>query len=117
MMSPPARPPKGAPSGPHPAFRSRPQRLWPCQLHHGDGAAAGTAWVHHLSARGVSLFADFAPSQEGPVEVLLVNLQATFALRQPLTISRCDRLAGGTWFVAGTFPEPLRPDEIRPFLT
>jgi hypothetical protein len=65
----------------------------------------------------VALFVESHLPPEQTFEVLLLNLQATFSLRQPLTIRRCDRLAGGSWFVAGAFPQALRPEQIRPFLT
>lgn len=118
MSSPALRlPPSGGAPHRHPGFLSRGQRLWPCQLRDPAGGEPRTGWVHHLSSRGLALFVDCQLPPDRTFEVLLLNPQATFSLRQPLTIRRCDRLAGGSWFAAGAFPEALRPEQIRPFLT
>ena len=109
-------PPRGGQFDRHPGVHPRAPRQWACQVRHPATGAQQAGWIHHLSARGVSFFVENPESVEEAVEVLLLNVQATYALCQRLTILRCDRLAGGQWYVAGTFPEPLRPEEIRPFL-
>jgi hypothetical protein len=98
------------------ARRLAPGRLTPCVVRGAGAEADIPGWVHNVSVWGVGLVSS-RPAVAGEVlNVLLINAPHTFALSVEVRVVRCYRVVSGDYFVGGTFPEPLRHDELLPFM-
>jgi hypothetical protein len=97
------------------AKRLSPARLTPCVIRPADGAEM-PGWVHNLSVVGGGLLAgrSFAPG--AVLTVLFINAAHTFALSAELRVVRCYRVVNGDYYLGGPFAQPLRHDEILPFM-
>lgn len=102
---------------PHRNAHARPSRPWTCSLHERPDSTGRIAWVQRVAPQGLLLFVEQPYLAGQTFEVLLVNPQATYLLRQSVTIERCERVAGGGWILTANFARVLRPEEFRPFLT
>jgi hypothetical protein len=97
------------------AKRLSPARLTPCMIRSGDGAEL-PGWVHNVSVAGGGLLCGrpFVPG--AALTVLFINAAHTFALSAELRVVRCYRVVNGDYYVGGQFAQPLRHDEILPFM-
>jgi hypothetical protein len=97
------------------ARRLKPARLTSCVIRPADSAEM-PGWVHNLSIRGGGLLAGrpFAPG--AILTVLFINAAHTFALSTELRVVRCYRVVNGDYYLGGAFAQPLRHDEILPFM-
>jgi hypothetical protein len=97
------------------AKRLSPPRLTPCTIRAADGAQT-PGWVHNLSVGGGGLLCGQPVSPGAMLTVLFINAAHTFALSAELRVVRCYRVVNGDYYLGGQFKQPLRHDEILPFM-
>jgi hypothetical protein len=97
------------------AKRLSPARLTPCTIRAADDAET-PGWVHNLSVRGSGLLCGQSVPPGAMLTVLFVNAAHTFALSAEVRVVRCYRVVNGDYYVGGQFTQPLRHDEILPFI-
>lgn len=95
------------------ARRLAPGRLTPCVIR---GREDIPGWIHNVSVLGVGLMSPRPFAAGEMLSVLLINGPHTFAVSVEVRIIRCYRVVNGDYFLGGTFPEPLRYDELLPFM-
>ena len=96
--------------------RTRPAGTTPCRVR-GPGESDGhDACVHNLSLNGAGILAGREYPPGTPLTLLLVNAAHTFSLSAEMTVVRSFRAAHGGYFLGGRFVNPLRFDELLPFL-
>ncbi len=97
------------------AKRLSPARLTPCKIRAADGAET-SGWVHNLSVGGGGLLTG-QPVAPGTLHtVLFINAAHTFALSAEFRVVRCYRVVNGDYYLGGQFTQPLRHDEMLPFM-
>ena len=96
------------------ARRLAPGRLTPCMIRTGGGESPG--WVHNLSVVGAGLLSARPFALGAPLTVLFINAAHTFAVTAELKVVRCYRVVNGDYYVGGQFTQPLRYDEMLPFM-
>jgi hypothetical protein len=97
------------------AKRLSPPRLTPCKVRAADGVEA-PGWVHNLSVGGGGLLCGQPVPPGTMLTVLFVNAAHTFALSAEFRVVRCYRVVNGDYYLGGQFTQPLRHDEILPFM-
>jgi hypothetical protein len=97
------------------AKRLSPPRLTPCTIRTADGAETA-GWVHNLSVRGGGLLCGRGVSPGAMLTVLFINAAHTFALSAELRVVRCYRVVNGDYYLGGQFTQPLRYNEMLPFM-
>jgi hypothetical protein len=97
------------------AKRLLPARLTPCKIRAADGAETA-GWVHNLSVRGGGLLAGQSAAPGAILTVVFINAAHTFALSAQFKVVRCYRVVNGDYYVGGQFTQPLRHDEMLPFM-
>ncbi len=98
------------------ARRIAPGRLTPCVIRVVGEDAEFDGWVHNLSVRGAGLLSA-RPFEVGDLlTVLFINAAHTFALSAEVRVIRGYRVVNGDYFLGGQFPQPLRYDELLPFM-
>jgi hypothetical protein len=97
------------------AKRLSPPRLTPCTVRSADGVEA-PGWVHNLSVGGGGLLCGQPAPPGTMLTVLFVNAAHTFALSAEFRVVRCYRVVNGDYYLGGQFTQPLRHDEILPFM-
>jgi hypothetical protein len=96
--------------------RHAPGQRTVCLIRTGDDAPPVTAAVHNLAAKGAGLLAgrDYPPGTI--LRILLVNGSHTCAVALEMKVARCNPTSGGQWFVGGPFVQPLRHEDLLPFM-
>ena len=97
------------------AKRLAPARLTPCKIRAADGGET-PGWVHNLSVGGGGLLASHPVAPGAVLTVLFFNAAHTFALSTEFRVVRCYRVVNGDYYLGGQFTQPLRHDEILPFM-
>ena len=97
------------------ARRLAPGRLTPCMIR-AEGHDECPGWVHNLSVVGAGLLSAHPFPAGASLTVLFINAAHTFALSAPLRVVRCYRTVNGDHYVGGQFAQPLRYDEMLPFM-
>ena len=99
------------------ARRVAPGRMTPCLVEPGGRDEAFSGWVHNLSVRGAGLLSARPFAADELLTVLFINAAHTFALSARVRVVRCYRAVGGDYFLGVEFAEPLRYDEMLPFIS
>ena len=73
-------------------------------------------WVHNLSVCGAGVLSALPFEPETDITVLFINAAHTFALSALFRVVRCYRVVNGDYFLGGQFTQPLRYDELLPFM-
>ena len=95
--------------------RLSPTRLTPCMIRTAaNGEAVG--WVHNVSVAGGGLLSSRPFDVGAALTVLFINAAHTFALSAEMRVVRCYRVVNGDYYLGGQFTQPLRYDEILPFM-
>jgi PilZ domain len=98
------------------ARRLAPVRLTPCMIRAAGAVEELPGWVHNLSVCGAGLLSA-RPFEPGvAITVLFINAAHTFALSATFKVVRCYRVVNGDYFLGGQFMQPLRYDELLPFM-
>ena len=99
------------------ARRVAPGQLTPCVIRPAGSDEEGLpGWVHNVSVRGAGLLSSrsFAPGDL--LHVLFINAAHTFALSVEVRVVRGYRVVNGDYFLGAQFTQPLRYDELLPFI-
>ena len=99
------------------ARRVAPSRLTPCLIRPDGDDETVAGWVHNVSVRGAGLLSAQAFNANELLTVLFINAAHTFALSARVRVVRCYRAVNGDYFLGGQFLQPLRYDELLPFMT
>jgi hypothetical protein len=98
------------------ARRLSPVRLTPCMIRADAASEELPGWVHNLSVCGAGLLCARPFEPETSITVLFINAAHTFALSASFHVIRCYRVVNGDYFLGGQFTQPLRYDELLPFM-
>ena len=93
-----------------------PGRLTPCVIRSAEEGDDIPGWVHNVSVWGVGLLSPRPAAAGDTLNVLLINAPHTFAFSVAVRVIRCYRVVNGDYFLGGQFAEPLRYDELLPFM-
>ncbi len=96
--------------------RIAPGRLTPCIIRVVGEDEELPGWVHNLSVRGAGLLCARPFATGDVLAVLFINSAHTFALSAEMRVVRGYRVVNGDHFLGGQFPQPLRYDELLPFM-
>ena len=82
-----------------------------------DGESFRSAgWVHNISVSGIGLLADRGHLPGTIVQILLINASHTFAVAVEASVIRGHPICNGDHYLGCQFHEPLRFEQILPFL-
>jgi hypothetical protein len=98
------------------ARRVAPGQLTPCVIRMAGDETEFTGSIHNLSVRGAGLLCRRAFQPGDLLTVLFINVAHTFALSAELRVVRCYRAVTGDFFLGSQFTQPLRYDELLPFM-
>ena len=98
------------------ARRMAPGRLTPCLIRPDEGGDELPGWVHNMSVAGAGLLSARPFAIGHVMTVLFINAAHTFALSAEVRVVRSYRVVNGDTFLGCQFTQPLRYDEMLPFL-
>ncbi len=98
------------------AKRLAPGQRTVCLIRPKEDATPLTGLVQNLSVKGIGLLLDGEPPPGTVLRLLLVNGSHTFAVAVEMKVVRSCHIAGSQWFLAGPFVQPLRYEELVPFM-
>jgi hypothetical protein len=98
------------------ALRRQPTVGTVCRLAFGAPHKAHTGLVWNISASGVSMLLDEAPSAGTVLSATLATVDDAGALPVTLRVVHVRHIRTGDYFLGAQFQQPLAPAEMRPFL-